>query len=588
MKIRIFFISIFLASSAFAEPLENFLGWDLTKNTTESSPTVNEDGSYTVSSRGDYYTLTPPDRRAPVSVDAITASRLRAGQADPERVYSGGAASPAAAQASGGGDGPVPAGTFAPLDDLKTTAPMTEGGILAYPVAPPRQESQASSSSGSSGLGGGVSSGGSTTSNAAKYAAASSAIPDNGYDGVKESAKELAAAQAAAAAAVGGVGMPLVRPNPVAATETDKNFSNDVNKAQAEALGFKTPTDKDGKPVGALKPVDEFGGTVGGNKQMAGFGFNGNKEGKNGKEVYSAPAVCTGGSKVFDKPGAHRLSIPRGCTNLTISAWGAGGGKGHSGGSGGGAAFSMGRSDFDGSQFDVIVVVGAAGESGNASKPGLGGFPGGGTGGGSSIGPGGGGGGYSGVFKVHKNNRENIFVKENAILIAAGGGGGGGYGTTQTVYRGNNRNSAGGNGGVGNTNEAAGNSGNGQEGASLLGGHGGDGNTETSIDCDENKSYQFGIKRQNCGQNTYGAGYYYNNRYETTYRRGGGGGGGGGFIGGGGGGTGGSGGGGGSCLAAPLVPILAAGKGTKPGYEHFPDRGRAGEAGQHGKVKVEF
>jgi len=585
MIFRTLFFSTFLISLAFAEPLENYLGWDLTKNTTESTPIINEDGSYTVSSRGDYYTLTPPDRRNPITVDAITASRLRAGQTDPERVYSGGGSVPVASQMASGGDALVPVGTFAPLDDLKTTAPLIEGGILAYPVAPPRQEGTTRSSSGNGGSIGSFGSTGVANSNVAKYAAASSAIPTNGFEGVSESAKELAAAQAAAAGSVGG-GLSLERPNPIAPTEADKNFGNDVSKAQAEALGFKAPTDKDGKPIGALKPVDDFGGTVGGNRQMAGFGFNGNKEAKGGKEVYSAPAVCTGGSKVFDKPGAHRLSIPRGCTNLTIYAWGAGGGKGHRGGSGGGAAFSLGRTDFDGSQFDVVVVVGAAGASGDASKPGLGGFPGGGAGGASSIGPGGGGGGFSGVFKVHKSNRENIFVKENAILVAAGGGGGGGYSTMQTAFRGTS-NSVGGNGGAGST-KAGANTGNGEEGESLLGGNGGDGNTVTSADCERSVLYGFG-KTNNCVQRTNGfGGVYYSANRTVTSRNGGGGGGGGGFIGGGGGGSGGSGGGGGSCLAAPLVPILAVGKGTKPGYEYFPDRGRAGEAGQHGKVKVEF
>lgn len=596
MQYRFFLLLIFASQVAWAEPLENYLGWDLTKNTSDSSSVVNEDGSYSTTNRGDFYTLTPPDRRNPISIDAITASRLRAGQADPERVYQGGGANAqASTQATGGGDAIVPAGTFAPLDDLKTTATASDGGVLALAPPPPPKPAETHSSSSGSSSSGGTGGGGVYSSNAAKYAAAASGVPDNGYKGVSDSAKQLADAQAAAASG-GGVN-PLERPTAQAPSEADKNFGDSVSRAQAEALGFKTPTDKDGKPVEALKPVDEFGGTVGGNKQMSGFGFNGNKEGKDGKEAYGVPATCPGGSKSFDKPGVHRLSIPRGCTNLTIQAWGAGGGKGFKGGGGGAASFSMGRTDFDGSQFDIVVVVGAPGENGTANSGGVGGFPGGGAGGESKIAGGGGGGGYSGVFKVHKKNNQNLYIKENAILVAAGGGGGGGAGsTTVWGFRGNRTQLGRGEAGMaGGAKTAGDNSGNGEEGKVLFGGNGGNGNTveeenctttvrngfatsETRVDCNQqaNRNVPFGIYNQQI------------NRNKVVHNYSGGGGGGGGITGGGGGGAGGHGGGGGACLAAPLVPIIAAGKGTKPGYEHFPERGDAGEPGQHGRVKVDF
>jgi hypothetical protein len=105
----------------------------------------------------------------------------------------------------------------------------------------------------------------------------------------------------------------------------------------------------------------------------------------------STVSTCAAGSQVFTFTGASQsLSIPAGCTSITVKAWGAGGGSGQNG-LGGGGGFTSGVLTFA-SGAAITVWVGGGGTGGSE---------------------GGGGGGLSGVK-----------VNGTYMIIAAGGGGG--------------------------------------------------------------------------------------------------------------------------------------------------------------------
>jgi fibronectin-binding autotransporter adhesin len=108
-------------------------------------------------------------------------------------------------------------------------------------------------------------------------------------------------------------------------------------------------------------------------------------------------------SMVFDTAGTSTFTVPAGVTNVTVKAWGAGGGAGaggasDAGGTGGGAGFVQANLTVIPSE-DLAVRIGGGGNGGSLGMP-----PG-----------GGGGGGYSGVLR-----------SSTPLAIAGGGGGGGG------------------------------------------------------------------------------------------------------------------------------------------------------------------
>lgn len=146
-----------------------------------------------------------------------------------------------------------------------------------------------------------------------------------------------------------------------------------------------------------------------------------------------AGVPCVAGSQTFTYTGSlQSLTVPAGCTNVMIKAWGGGGAGAQQGGgsyfasaNGGGAAFVRGYVPVTPGS-SLKIVVGGGGNYGNGAVcgGGAGGYGGGGNGGaGSSVcqyyGPGGGG-GYSGVFN-------SSVSQANALVIAGGGGGGGAY-----------------------------------------------------------------------------------------------------------------------------------------------------------------
>jgi hypothetical protein len=96
MKIFTLLIMFALAFPAWAEELEQFPGWKINKIEQAAA----EDGSY--STGPEYYGLTPPDDRPPISIDARTAKLLKAGEAQPEEVYGRSAPKTAKAEAKSG------------------------------------------------------------------------------------------------------------------------------------------------------------------------------------------------------------------------------------------------------------------------------------------------------------------------------------------------------------------------------------------------------------------------------------------------------------------------------------------------------
>ena len=133
---------------------------------------------------------------------------------------------------------------------------------------------------------------------------------------------------------------------------------------------------------------------------------------------------------VFTYTGSSQtLVVPAGVTQISIKAWGAGGGGGYlltsySGGAGG---YARGTLSVTPGQ-ELFIIVGGGG-AGARTSYGLntGGFGGGGNSCTSTFVHGGGaGGGYSGVF-----SSSNI-IQSNALLIAGGGGGGRTYSGTSS------------------------------------------------------------------------------------------------------------------------------------------------------------
>ena len=258
--------------------------------------------------------------------------------------------------------------------------------------------------------------------------------------------------------------------------------------------------------------------------------------------VPSCPASCdapSGGD--YGTPGTHPLTVPSGCTRLTVYAWGGGGAHGAGNTNGAAGGFASATLDVSGGTlFTIVVGGGARGQS--AGAPG-----GGGAGGAGDPGDGGGGGGFSGVFAGAS------FTQAAARVIAGGGaGGGGGSESAPAGAGGGSTGQSGEDGAAGGTQTASGGSG-ALAGAELRGGDGEANEPDGSSG-------------------------------------GGGGGGGGGYFGGGGGESGGGGGsgdsgGGGSGYASGADASLVAGNGGTP-PEGAAGRAGAGAPEQAGRVIV--
>lgn len=528
-------------------------GWTLTRIQSET-----EDGTY---DQREFFALKPADERPAVTVDSSTARGIRTGKINPDTVYAskngggGAGASAAAPQAEekeyvyGASNGGIvqaePVLSTAPIDQRPPELPPRE----ERPVAPPRPNF--ASSSGSFG---------SSPSQPAPYRAPPRAEP------LKTSGASSAPIDSRAPASASAPSSPPAAPSVASAEEP---------ASAAEKSSEKNKTGKEEKP----KVVN---GGIAVNNVATGFGTKIATEkeisSSNGGMQIQAYAPCVRGKKVLTTPADVRIGIPRACTGLSVTLWGAGGGAG-AGGPGGAGAYISITAPLDGKKYDVVAVNGEAGGSASAGAGGKGGLPGGGAGGASSAAAGGGGGGYSGVFVVAKGEAGTPQRQELALAVAAGGGGGSGRG------------GAGGGGGwekgEGGTRGASQNepgspgAGN-RSGRAMFGGEGD--RAPNSCAAPTQNAQEFSCTIYDAEGNPTQAAYDYDSAA--------GGGGGGGYFGGGGGAAA-SGGansepGGGGASFARGNGNASPGQGTTPGMYNHPDRGNAGSPGNHGRVVVEW
>lgn len=106
--IAISLFTLLSAATAFAQALPDYPGWRLDQTTPVESVDPNN------LEYKDYFTLTPPGTRPPITVDGTTAARLLEGQLNPETIY--------AERSTGGSDG-------------KKKEDGTGGGAVGWQVA---------------------------------------------------------------------------------------------------------------------------------------------------------------------------------------------------------------------------------------------------------------------------------------------------------------------------------------------------------------------------------------------------------------------------------------------------------------------
>jgi hypothetical protein len=447
MKILTLLLTFALAFPAWAEELEHFPGWKINKIEKEES----EDGS--ISSGPEYYGLTPPDERPPVSIDARTARALKAGESQPEEVYgkiAGKNGKSESATASASGDSyEYSAGNngFVQADAINSTLP----GYAAEPMAARALHKRGGDSfgagdtasyggAGASMAGGSSSYGGTAGSD---YASSGAAGGSAGYSGANGSY-----GAGAAGAVNGGFKSAAGAASPAAAQANVK-----AQQLAANGAGGNVPGSLASNGLNVKSGFDAVNSD--GKTGSTGSGGKGRTPASYDEEA--PPPPCDKARFVYDKSTHARVKLPVGCGLIHISAWGAGGGSGlqiyQSGGRddsgtqsvreipGGGASFMSTVWEIDARKYDLIVVVGEPGGKAkqktttvqdNSNDGGgtrtvitLEGGDGGGPEGKDGGTGGGGGGGYSGVFLVPKTDSSITLNKSRAMAIAAGGKGGG-------------------------------------------------------------------------------------------------------------------------------------------------------------------
>lgn len=446
MKILALLFSFALAFPAWAEELEHFPGWKINK----IEQAEQEDGS--ISTGPEYYGLTPPDERPPVSVDARTARALKAGEAQPEEVYGRLAAKSGKSEGQAAGETyEYSAGNngFVQADTIASTLPgyVPEPAVARAPLKRGGQSFGAGDTGSFGGSGASMAGGygGGSDYSSGSYGASAGSSGSAGYPGSSsytgggsEGGMSNALKSAAAAA------------SPAAAQAEAKAKASQIGSAAKDQGTLAS------NGLNVKSGFDAIGS--GGTGTTGGTGGTG---GKNGRTLASddddaPPPPCNKGRFVYDKPTHVRVKLPIGCGLIHISAWGGGGGSGlqtyRSGGRdgtdtvrevpGSGASFMSTSWEIDARKYDLIVVVGdpggkaqqktatvkdPSGDHAGATKTvttfagGEGGGPDGKDGGSG----GGGGGGFSGVFLAPKSDSSNSLNKNRAMAVANGGGGGG-------------------------------------------------------------------------------------------------------------------------------------------------------------------
>jgi hypothetical protein len=425
MKLFAFFLLAVLPIAASSSGLESYPGWSLQKIQNEG-----EDGTY---DQRVFYSLTPPDGRPAITIDGRSASRLQAGQTSPEDLY--GRRANAKTEDAEEGDEFV-------YSSSNSKVVVAEGPSEQAKVAEekPAEKEEAKSSTP---LAAAFSS--SSTFNAqpvAQGASSGSSAPSSGSTTSSGSSTSGASANESSASAENTAPVaPRVLPVRPGLPEPKRDI------AQADKSDQSDSEDDDSE-VGGVKASNIK--TTGG---ATGLGFKSKEEKEQEqKEASLPPPPCKAGEKVIDKAAVVRVAIPKGCNNIFVTVWGAGGGRGYSGtretgggdnartvevrgGSGGGGAFVNGYGSIDSLKYDVVLVVGEGGNDGVAPtrrvvQDGRSNF---GTrddrdveyeyvGGSNSTG-----GGLSGLYIIGKSNQSKSTPPDMALVVAGGGGGGGNY-----------------------------------------------------------------------------------------------------------------------------------------------------------------
>ena len=145
---------------------------------------------------------------------------------------------------------------------------------------------------------------------------------------------------------------------------------------------------------------------------------NSDYEGSGSVEKGVVTPPCVRFKKVFSTAGATRVQLPMGCSYVTVTLWGAGGGtitqryttsQGRDGNdvtrtrviTGRGGSYIMGSGDVVGAKNDLVVVVGGSGDNGEA-------------------------GGFSALYFIPKSQGGTGQIAANILATARGGKGAGG------------------------------------------------------------------------------------------------------------------------------------------------------------------
>lgn len=508
-KFLFLFIAL-LSPLAMADEIQGHPGWFLN-----------------VSDEAEAFSLQPGDGRAPVAIDMASAEKIKNGEIDPAVLYRSASQSTKKQnedQVYGAGGT-----TITQVDAVLSTAPMEYQTAGNSSVSSSENQDHAIEQ---------------PTANSG------SSLPSiTGFNGTgsTSSASRLPASSPSPAPRRPGAFPPAKSPELASALPaSDAPSTNAAEIANSSASSVAVNAESS-TPILAMSTGNE----------AKGFGFSGTSSGTSDSDPkspnYKPPGYnppCPQGERTFEAAGTFKIPVGRGCSFVFITAWGAGGKSttymqsyGRDGDqtrqvrvNGGGGSFVSGSGAFDGTKFDLYVVVGGSG-----------GAHGGGKGGAGSAYDGADGGGYSGVFLASKAGGS---TNTEMPLVVAGGGGGAGGGANGEGFRGGYEKGGGNSLGASQSAGGVGSSG-GDSGAKYRGGDGADGSENTS-------SASMG-----------------------------GGGGGGGFFGGAGGRFGGGGGGGSSYSKLQGFFTEPGNKGIGAN-EYFPDRNHAGDADRPGKVVVKW
>lgn len=427
MKLLVLICLAFLPLASLANGLDSYPGWSLSKIEIEA-----EEGTY---DQRVFFSLKPPDGRPAVTIDGSTAARIRNGVATPEAIY-GSRADTAGNGANASSEGEEFVYSASNSQIVVAEGPSENAPVPESPAEPKEERTVSSSSPMAFGslppASAGMDSGG-QSSESEKYTPAPKPAPV--ASSVANEQSKVASGETAA--------------NPAARVLPVRPGLPEPKRELAEAkTGEEQEEEKDNESDPKLSAIKT-------NSAPTGFGFKSKEQReKEEAEAKLPPAPCQPGEKVFDKADRIRVNIPKTCTNVFVTVWGAGGGSGYSGtresggensntitvrgGSGGGGAFVNGYGTFDAAKYDLVVVVGEAGVSGKAP-----------TrreirderfpyrnndndnvryeyvGGNDAEG-----GGLSGVYLVSKGGQGTSTSPDKALVVAGGGGGGKNYNGT--------------------------------------------------------------------------------------------------------------------------------------------------------------